>query len=41
VFGAAGVFMGPVLFVVALTLVEIARLTLEPASVAQPLKPAE
>lgn len=32
VFGAAGVFIGPVLFVMALTLVEIARLSLEPTS---------
>jgi len=32
VFGAAGVFIGPVLFVMALTLIEISRLTLEPSA---------
>jgi predicted PurR-regulated permease PerM len=39
VFGAAGVFIGPVLFVVALTLIEIARLALEPSSPAPPVEP--
>lgn len=39
VFGAAGVFIGPVLFVVALTLVEIARLALEPSAPAPPVEP--
>jgi predicted PurR-regulated permease PerM len=36
VFGAVGMFVGPVLFVMALTLIEMARLTLEPEAAAGP-----
>jgi predicted PurR-regulated permease PerM len=39
VFGAAGIFIGPVFFVLALTLIEMARLTMEPP--ASPASPAE
>jgi predicted PurR-regulated permease PerM len=39
VFGAAGVFIGPVLFVMALTLIEIARLTLEPSTAVRQITP--